>query len=130
LRPDFANSVSHFAGVFVPFARFLVAKTKVSRLLQEAGKLLTVNFSASMQEFIPNTETYSLPPGSPAAPQPSREPVRVILIGSAGGINLVIGILHRLGFAEPRAWSKAQLDPATGMPMRILTKWIRRGGEE
>jgi hypothetical protein len=34
--------------------------------------------------------------------------------------------LHRIGFAEPRAWSKIQLDPATGQPMRILTKWIRR----
>jgi hypothetical protein len=28
------------------------------------------------------------------------------LIGSAEGINLVIGILYRLGFAEPRVWSK------------------------
>lgn len=81
-----------------------------------------------MQEFIPNTETYSLPPSSAAVPEPAREPVRVILIGSAVGINLVIGILHRLGFAEPRGWSKAQLDPATGLPMRILTKWIRRDG--
>jgi hypothetical protein len=51
------------------------------------------------------------------------------LIGSAVGINLVIGILHRLGFAEPRAWSKVQRDPNTGLPMRVLTKWIRRGNE-
>jgi hypothetical protein len=83
-----------------------------------------------MQEFIPNTETYSLPPDSPVAPQPVREPVRVILIGSAVGINLVIGILHRLGFAEPRAGRKVQRDPNTGLPMRVLTKWIRRGSEE
>ncbi|PSN19447.1 hypothetical protein C7271_07265 [filamentous cyanobacterium CCP5] len=83
-----------------------------------------------MQEFIPNTETYSLPPSSPAEALPPREPVRVILIGSAAGINLVIGILHRLGFAEPRAWSKLQRDPNTGLPMRVLTKWIRRGSEE
>jgi len=82
-----------------------------------------------MQEFIPNTETYSLPLSAPAEPQPSREPVRVILIGSAVGINLVIGILHRLGFAEPRAWSKLQRDPNTGLPMRVLTKWIRRAGK-
>ncbi len=81
-----------------------------------------------MQEFIPNTETYSLPPSSHTVHEPTREPVRVILIGSAVGINLVIGILHRLGFAEPRAWSKLQRDPNTGLPMRVLTKWIRRDG--
>jgi hypothetical protein len=51
--------------------------------------------------------------------------VRIILIGSIVGINLIIAILHRLGFAEPRSWSKPQSDPVTGQPMRILTKWIR-----
>ena len=86
-----------------------------------------------MQEFIPNTETYSLPPSSPNPGrnnQRDREPVRVILGGSAVGIDLVISVLHRLGFAEPRSWSKPQRDPNTGLPMRVLTKWIRRGGEE
>lgn len=78
-----------------------------------------------MSEFIPNTEIYTLPPSNPTPPEVNREPVRVILIGSAAGMTLVIAILHRLGFAEPRAWSKPQLDPATGQPMRILTKWIR-----
>ncbi|MBE9114163.1 hypothetical protein IQ273_32905, partial [Nodosilinea sp. LEGE 07298] len=55
-----------------------------------------------------------------------REPVRVMLIGTATGMELIIAHLHQVGFAEPRAWSKPQLDPATGQPMRILTKWIRR----
>ncbi|MGB3309906.1 MAG: hypothetical protein WBG32_09130 [Nodosilinea sp.] len=82
-----------------------------------------------MSDFIPNSEIYSLPPsGNPPGLEPSdpREPVRVMLIGTATGMELVIAILHRLGFAEPRAWSKPQLDPTTGQPMRILTKWIRR----
>lgn len=78
-----------------------------------------------MSEFIPNTEIYNLPPSTPTPTEPTREPVRVILIGSAMGMNLVIAILHRLGFAEPRSWSKHQLAPTTGQPMRILTKWIR-----
>ncbi|NEP16791.1 MAG: hypothetical protein F6J97_07780 [Leptolyngbya sp. SIO4C1] len=76
--------------------------------------------------FIPNTETYSPPPGSSSGSTSAREPVRIILVGSNTGINLVINILYRLGFAEPQAWSKAQIDPASGKPMRILTKWIRR----
>ncbi|MEO1300162.1 MAG: hypothetical protein AAFW75_31205 [Cyanobacteria bacterium J06636_16] len=78
-----------------------------------------------MSDFIPNTETYSLPPSDPNDPAPTRESIRIILIGSTVGINLIISVLHSLGFAEPRAWSKPQLDPASGKPMRILTKWIR-----
>jgi hypothetical protein len=83
----------------------------------------------AMSDFIPNSEFYEQPPsGDPPGPAPAdpREPVRVILLGSASGMELVIAHLHRIGFAEPRSWSKLQLDPATGQPMRILTKWIRR----
>ncbi|MEM9004925.1 MAG: hypothetical protein AAGE59_15550 [Cyanobacteria bacterium P01_F01_bin.86] len=64
-------------------------------------------------------------PNTPVEVIPTREPVRVILVGSGIGTNLVIGVLHTLGFAEPRAWSKPQIDPASGKPMRILTKWVR-----
>ncbi|MGF1525166.1 MAG: hypothetical protein ACFBSF_22810 [Leptolyngbyaceae cyanobacterium] len=77
-----------------------------------------------MSDFVPNTETYSLPPDN-STDAPAREPIRIILIGSIRGIDLIIGILHTLHFAEPRAWSKPQIDPASGKPMRILTKWIR-----
>jgi hypothetical protein len=83
----------------------------------------------AMSDFIPNSEIYNLPPsGNPPSPEPAeaREPVRVMLIGTATAMELVIAHLHHIGFAEPRAWSKPQLDPATGQPMRILTKWIRR----
>lgn len=83
----------------------------------------------AMSEFIPNSEIYSLPPaGNTPSTEPSdpREPVRVMLIGTPTNLELVIAHLHHLGFAEPRAWSKPQLDPATGQPIRILTKWIRR----
>ncbi len=77
------------------------------------------------EEFIPNSEIYSAPPGSPAPTQPSRETIHITIIGSAIGIDLVVKILHRLGFAEARAWSKLQNDPNTGRPMRVLTKWLR-----
>ena len=78
-----------------------------------------------MPDFIPNSEIYTAPPDSLAESQPARESIRIILIGSGMGISVIINILHSLGFAEPRAWSKAQIDPANGKPMRILTKWIR-----
>ena len=77
------------------------------------------------EEFIPNTETYSPPPSDPPSIEPSREPVRIIVTGSAIGIDLIIKVLHQLGFAEPKAWSKPQINPANGKPMCILTKWIR-----
>lgn len=78
-----------------------------------------------MEEFIPNTETYTLPPSDPTPVEPIREPVRVMVTGSAIGIDLIIKVLHRLGFAEPRAWSKPQIDPTSGKLMSIMTKWIR-----
>lgn len=77
------------------------------------------------EEFIPNSEIYSAPPGSSAPTLPRHEPVHITIIGSATGIDLVVKILHRLGFAEARAWSKLQNDPNTGRPMRVLTKWLR-----
>lgn len=78
-----------------------------------------------MQEFIPPTETYTPPPTNTPASQPTREPVLITIIGSAFAINLIIKILHRLGFAEAGAWSKPQIDPKSGKPMRVLKKWIR-----
>ncbi|MBD2258736.1 hypothetical protein [Pseudanabaena sp. FACHB-2040] len=78
-----------------------------------------------MEEFIPNTETYTVPPSESAPVEPIREPVRIMVTGSAIGIELIIKVLHRLGFAEPRAWSKPQLDPNSGKLVSIMTKWIR-----
>jgi hypothetical protein len=80
------------------------------------------------EEFIPNSEIYIAPPAAKppgAEPVETREPILITIIGPAIGIDLVIKILHRLGFAEARAWSKPQIDPNTGRPMRVLTKWLR-----
>ncbi len=80
------------------------------------------------EEFIPNAEIYTAPPSAKppgAEPVETREPILITIIGSAIGLDLVIKILHCLGFAEARAWSKPQVDPNTGRPMRVLTKWLR-----
>lgn len=79
-----------------------------------------------MEEFIPNTETYTVSPSTGPAPTNSvREPVRIMVTGSAIGNDLIIKVLYRLGFAEPKAWSKPQVDPTSGKLLSILTKWIR-----
>ncbi|MDA0674723.1 MAG: hypothetical protein O3C67_13590 [Cyanobacteria bacterium] len=77
------------------------------------------------QEFIPHTEIYAPPPATDKDPAPIREPVIITVIGSALGVELIVNVLHRLGFAEARAWSKSQIDPRSGKSMRVLTKWIR-----
>lgn len=77
-----------------------------------------------MQEFIPNTETFAVP-SDPASTEPVREPIRMIVIGSAPGVDVIVKTLHRLQFAEVTAWSKPQIDPTSGKTMRVLTKWIR-----
>ncbi|MEO0737437.1 MAG: hypothetical protein AAFZ35_11595 [Cyanobacteria bacterium J06649_12] len=78
-----------------------------------------------MQGFVPSNETYTSPPASTPTSQPTREPVLITIIGSTLGLNLIIKILHRLGFAEVGTWSKPQIDPTSGKPMRVLKKWIR-----
>jgi hypothetical protein len=78
-----------------------------------------------MSDLIANAETYTLPATESDDVTPTREPLHIILIGSPRAINLIVGILHTLRFAEPRSWSKPQVDPNSGKPMRILTKWIR-----
>lgn len=77
------------------------------------------------QEFIPRAEIYTPPPIKDKDPAPVREPVIITVVGSALGVELIIKVLHRLGFAEAIAWSKSQIDPRSGRSMRVLTKWIR-----
>ena len=76
-----------------------------------------------MQEFIPSSETQTNLPNSEPA-EPIRESVLLTAVGSELAIALIIKILHRLRFAETTAWSKVQIDPKSGKPMRVLKKWI------
>ena len=79
-----------------------------------------------MQEFIPNTDIYGVPPEtSPILDNPHRESVLITLIGSSIAIELITKHLHKLGFAEINAWSKEQIEPKSGQPMRALKKWIQ-----
>ncbi|WP_281413272.1 hypothetical protein [Leptothoe spongobia] len=40
-------------------------------------------------------------------------------------MELIIKHLHKLGFADPNAWSKEQIEPKSGQPMRVLKKWMQ-----
>lgn len=54
-------------------------------------------------------------------PEPERESVRLLAIGSRQGVTHVIHQLHKLGFAEVGAWSPLLPGPNPGEVMSILT---------
>ena len=75
-------------------------------------------------QFIPNADI-SGSQNLPTPEEPRRESVLITLVGSTVAIDLIIKHFHKLGFAEPNAWSKEQTEPKSGQPMRVLKKWVR-----
>ena len=61
---------------------------------------------------------------------PSREPVRLMAIGSKEGVLRVIHTLHRLRFAEVSEWSPLLPAPTPGEVMSILTRHLCMKTEE
>ncbi len=73
--------------------------------LEEPTKTPTVRFSLDFS----------------VAPEPERESVRLLAIGSRQGVTSVIHRLHKLNFAEVGAWSPLLPGPNPGEVMSILT---------
>lgn len=57
--------------------------------------------------------------------EPKREPIRHLLFGSPAAVRRSILILHRLGYAEPNAWSQLQQTNTPGQVMSVLTQHLR-----
>jgi hypothetical protein len=55
------------------------------------------------------------------SPEPERESVRLLAIGSRQGVIAVIHKLHKLNFAEAGAWSPLLPGPNPGEVVSILT---------
>jgi len=53
-----------------------------------------------------------------------REPVRLLAIGTAGGIDTIIQTLHLRGFAHISEWSPL-MPHTSGKLMRVLTRWVQ-----
>lgn len=64
-------------------------------------------------------------PLSPSEPTSGREPIRHLLFGSPVAVRRSILILHRLGYAEPSAWSRLQQTNTPGQVMSVLTQHLR-----
>ena len=65
----------------------------------------------------------ALQPTEPTAE--SREPVQLMVIGSAQGIETIIQNLHLRGFAHINEWSLA-MPHSSGKLMRVLTRWVQQ----
>ena len=53
-----------------------------------------------------------------------REPVRLLAIGTASGIDTIIQTLHLRGFAHISEWSPL-MPHSSGKLMRVLTRWVQ-----
>ncbi|MBE9063568.1 hypothetical protein IQ256_21655 [cf. Phormidesmis sp. LEGE 11477] len=59
----------------------------------------------------------------PPRPQPAREQVRHLLLGTPSGTQTTIQRLHQLGYAEPNDWSRPL---PTGRPNEVMTILTKR----
>lgn len=66
----------------------------------------------------------------PVSPDPEdREPVRLLAIGSASGIDALIQALHLRGFAHVSEWSPLMFH-SSGKLMRVLTRWVHHSPQK
>ncbi len=63
-------------------------------------------------------------PQSTDSPVEGREPVQLMVIGSAQGIETIVQTLHLRGFAHVSEWSIV-MPHSSGKLMRVLTRWVQ-----
>jgi hypothetical protein len=79
------------------------------------------------EEFLPNeSESSSAEISSQAfiAPTTEKEFVKVMVVGSRKGINLIIKLLHCLRFAEVREWSPPVPYEDSGKMISLVRKKV------
>jgi hypothetical protein len=83
---------------------------------------MTQSFLATISE----TPSVPVPAPTPGEPNPSREPLKHLLIGSPEAVKNGIHSLHALDYAEVGAWSRLLPTANEGEVMSILVKYIVR----
>lgn len=79
-----------------------------------------------LQNFVPSTPPSpvpSTPTPQPQPPEPTRDPVRILIIGTPRGIDAIRHSLHVKGFARIEEWSRL-LPHDSGRQCRILTRHV------
>jgi hypothetical protein len=83
--------------------------------------------TAGTQNFLSDSEAVTDPlpvKVSEPIPNPDREAVQILVIGSSQSIDIIIRTLHQLRFAEVREWSPLLPAPTPGKLMRSLTRYL------
>ena len=79
------------------------------------------------EEFLSNTNETLILPASQAIltpPNPQREAVQILVIGSTAGITNIIHSLYSHHFAHISEWSPLMPAPVPGKMMRMLIRQI------
>ncbi len=71
-----------------------------------------------------STSSASAQPAKSEDASQTKEPIRHMLFGSPAGVRQVIHLLHKLGYAEPNAWSRPMPTGRPGEVMAILTRYL------
>jgi hypothetical protein len=110
-------------------------KFRVNCLLSREGKLYVVdvvNFeplSPMKADFLGNfgeMPRIPVPAPTPGETNPSREPLKHLLIGSPQVVTNAIHGFYALGYAEVSAWSPLLPTANAGEVMSILIKYVTR----
>ena len=91
--------------------------------------LVNHRYTQMSQEFLPDPNEAPTPAISsnfPTEPRPTREHIKVMLIGSPNGVNSTIRHLYSLRFAEVTAWSPLQPTSTPDEVMSVLRHSIPR----
>ncbi|MFB2980755.1 peptide ABC transporter substrate-binding protein [Microseira sp. BLCC-F43] len=78
-------------------------------------------FTAKDVQEIPPSPALQL---TPAPTEPDREPVLILVIGSAKGIDKIVHALYKCRFAEVKEWSKLLPAFTPGKLMRSLIRHV------
>jgi hypothetical protein len=73
------------------------------------------------KDFLPDPQEIST-----TSPNPEREPVQILVIGSSRGITNIIHSLYAHHFAQISEWSPLMPAPVPGQLMRMLIRYVPR----
>jgi hypothetical protein len=79
------------------------------------------------EEFLPNDSEVPFaeaPTQASTNPGSGQEYVKVMVVGSRKGIDIIIKRLHKLGFAEVSEWSRPVPYEYSGEMMRLVRKKV------
>jgi hypothetical protein len=92
--------------------------------IQTPTGFLVAPGGGSVPTIPPACSSLLTPPASPS----SREPVRILVVGTAYGIDNIVHTLYAKGFAHISEWS-GLLPHSSGKLMRILTRYVQKSAE-